>query len=171
MVHEVIREEVEAILAVDAEHADEVGRVMAISEQFDAHSWGQVRRPGVDRFGDRKSGKAGVSTSEHACVWVAAHGDPFDLTHITLGMNGLVPAASPAALKFITWGVKDGVLADNQRSRQVPRARLRVLCHLTPDLIRFLLSRKRNIRISIEIRSILGRSQYRQSSADTKLEH
>ena len=116
VIHEVIGEEVEAVLAVNAEHADKVGGVMAISKQFYAHSRGQIRRLGVDGLGDGKSGIAGIGTPEHASVRVTAHRDPLDLTHVALGMNGLVPASCPPALKLIAWGVKDGVLAHNQRS-------------------------------------------------------
>ena len=47
----VVLEEVEAVLAIDAVHGDEVGGVDTITKEFDTHAWGHGVILGIDRLG------------------------------------------------------------------------------------------------------------------------
>ena len=171
MVHEVVREEVEIVLSIDAEHADEVGRVHAVSEQFDAHSWGQIRGLCVDGLGDGKSGEAGIGALEHASVGVVAGGDPLDLGNVTVCVYGLGPAAGPGACKLVTWRIKDRVLTDDKRLSQMPRASLSVSSDCIPDLALLLRAGQSEVVSASELLTVARSDNRGNQSRYAKFKH
>ena len=95
-------------MTIDAEHGDEVGRVDAISQEFDSHTWGEVGRLGVLGLGDGHADVAGISTLEHTSVGVGTLADPLNLGSHSLGVNGFVAATVPCAGELVADSVKDG---------------------------------------------------------------
>ena len=122
MIDEVVGEEIEIVLSIDTEHADKVGGVHTISEQFDSHSWSQIRSFCIDWLGDGKSCETGVRALEHTCVWMVACGGPRDFGDCTICMDGLWSATGPWTCELITWRVKYWVLLHDKCLGQVPGA-------------------------------------------------
>lgn len=155
VVREIVGEPVQVILTINTEHGNEVGRVEAISEELDAHTWGQIGGLGVDGLGDGHADISSVGSLEHSCVWVATLADPLDLGSCTLSVDCLVAATVPGACHFVTSSVKDGSLIYDKSAGQVPSSGLSALSHLAPDFIGLILAGKRQVFGRIEILTIL----------------
>ena len=82
--------------------------------------------------------------------------DPLDFANVTLGVNGLVTAASPAAVKLVAQGVKDLILTNEEGLSEVPFARGGVLGDFGPNLVGLVLAAGRDVDIALEVLAILG---------------
>ena len=112
MIREVVGKEVKILLAVHAEHADEVGGVHAVSEELYPDARFHIRRLRVSSGSDRQAREARVRSTEHARVWVCSLADPLSLGERTNRMDRFMAAASPTATELVADGVEDGVLRD-----------------------------------------------------------
>ena len=97
VVIEGVSEPVEVLLTLDFVHSDEVGRVLAVSEELDSYAWSQYGSLGVSRLGDRHANKTTVGASEHTCVGVRSEVLPGHSANHALSMDSLVAASIPVA--------------------------------------------------------------------------
>ena len=102
------------------------------------------------------------ATVEHAGVRMTSLVDPAQLSNVTDGVNGLVAASIPFALKLVTWGVENWVLRNDESAGQVPIARLGVLGDLRPDLVRLLGGRLSDVGITVEFTAVFGSCEGRK---------
>ena len=119
MIREIVGKEVKIILPINAEQGDKVGRVHAISKQFESHAWSHVRRLSVRRGSVRQANVARVSAAEHASVRVTSLTDPLSLSNSSVWMDHFLAAASEATLQLVTGGVKNRLYPNKKGTTKV----------------------------------------------------
>ena len=171
MVGPIVLEEVEAVLTVNAEHGDEIGGVDTVTEELHTHAGLHVGRSLVDWRGRGHADVSGVATLEDSSVRMVAKVDPLDFADVADGVDSLITAASPAAVKLVTLGVKDLLLADKKGLSEVPSSRFGVFSDLGPDFVRLLLASKSQVVIAFEILAVLGSDGSDETSGRERFEH
>ena len=129
VIREAVLEEVEALLAIQAELGDDVGRVDAVAKELDADTRRHMLSLSVNLRRRAQANVACVSAAaEHSSVRVVSKTYPSRLGHITDAVEGLL-----SAVKLITLLVESSSRFDLEVLSRVPVATLLVARDLLPD--------------------------------------
>ena len=103
MITPVIFEEVKILLTVTGEHADDIARIDAVSEELYAHTRSHVRCARTSWLAWGKADESSISTFEEACVGMVTEIIPCDFTNVSNGVENFIAASfCSVTIEFVT---------------------------------------------------------------------